>query len=325
MFDISMEKEPALSLLYALIAGAMSLLCISHYFFGHFDLLLIQLMSIAIFVFTSIFLFLNRNRAMSQYINLITLTAIALLMQYQLNFNAHITIHWIYVFPVISYFALPLRWALLLNIAVMLSSISQLIFLMPLNEALKFMFIYILIGMCSLCYAYVNNVKQSNLLKLAVTDYQSGAYNSRYLLHKLHQEIARSETTSRILSMLAITIDDYQQIQDIHGKDIGGRLLKLFRNKLISLLRAGDDIFHNGKGTFYILLPNCSMEGGIVLKERLLKEMEEEHWGDVGDLQLNVGLASLNHKENAESFLHRASGFVHKQQQTALRLMSFNN
>jgi hypothetical protein len=53
--------------------------------------------------------------------------------------------------------------------------------------------------------------------------------------------------------------------------------------------------------------------------------MEEEHWGDVGNLQLNVGLASLNHKENAESFLHRASGFVHKQQQTALRLMSFNH
>ena len=57
MFDISMEKEPALSLLYALIAAAMGLLCVSHYFFGHFDVLLIQLMSIAIFIFTSVFLF----------------------------------------------------------------------------------------------------------------------------------------------------------------------------------------------------------------------------------------------------------------------------
>lgn len=325
MFEISMEKEPALSLLYALIAGAMTLLCVSHYFLGHFDILLIQLMTIAILIFTAVFLFLNRNRAISLYINLMTLSSIALLMQYQLNFNPEITMHWIYVFPVISYFALPLRWAFLLNLAVMLSTFSQMYFLVELNKAIKFMFIYLLLGMCALCYAYVNNLKQSNLLKLAVTDYQSGAYNSRFLLHKLHQEIARSETTSRTLSMLAITIDDYQQIQDIHGKNVAARLLKIFRYKLISLLRAGDDIFHNGRGTFYILLPNCSMEGGVVLKERLLKEMEEEHWGDVGDLQLNVGLASLNHKENAESFLHRASGFVHKQQQTALRLMSFNH
>ena len=325
MFDISMEKEPALSLLYALIAAAMGLLCVSHYFFGHFDVLLIQLMSIAIFIFTSVFLFLNRNRALSQYINLLTLTSIALLMQYQLNFNSELTLHWIYVFPVISYFALPIKWAFLLNVAVMFSSISQLIFILSTQQTLKFMFIYMLVGMCSLCYAYVNTLKQTNLLKLAVTDYQSGAYNSRYLLEKLHQEIARSETTSRTLSMLAITIDDYQQIQEIHGKDASNRLVKLFRHKLIALLRAGDDIFHNAKGTFYILLPNCSMEGGVILKERLLKDMDNEHWGDIGDLQLNIGLASLNHKENAESFLHRASGFVHKQQQTALRLMSFNN
>lgn len=325
MFEISMEKEPALSLLYALIAAAMSLLCISHYFLGHLEVLLLQLMTIAILMFTSVFLFLNRNRAISQYINLMTLTSIALLMQYQLNFNPELTMHWIYVFPVISYFALPLRWAFMLNVAVILSTLSQLIFLVATEQAIKFMLIYLLIAMCSLCYAYVNNLKQSNLLSLAVTDYQSGAYNSRYLLHKLHQEIARSETTNRTLSMLAITIDDYQQIQDIHGKNVSGRLLKSFRYRLISILRAGDDIFHNGKGTFYILLPNCPMEGAVVSKERLLKEMEDEHWGDVGDLQLNVGLASLNHKESAESFLHRASGFVHKQQQTALRLMSFNH
>lgn len=325
MFDISMEKEPALSLLYALIAGAMSLLCISHYFFGHFDILLIQLMTIAIFIFTSVFLFLNRNRTMSQYINLLTLTSVALLIQYQLNFNPELTMHWIYVFPVISYFALPIRWAFLLNTSVMISTLSQLFFLIGTEQTLKFILVYMLVGMCSLCYAYVNILKQTNLLKLAVTDYQSGAYNSSYLLQKLHQEIARSETTSRTLSMLAITIDDYLQIREIHSKNASNRLVKLFRHKLITLLRAGDDIFHNGKGTFFILLPNCSMEGGVILKERLLKEMEEEHWGDVGDLQLNVGLASLNHKENAESFLHRASGFVYKQQQTALRLMSFND
>lgn len=324
MFDISMEKEPALSLLYGILAAAMSLLCFSHYFFGHFEILLIQLMTIAILIFTSIFLFLNRNKSLSQYINLLTLTSIALLIQYQLNFNAKLTMHWIFVFPVISYFALPIRWAFILNTTVMLCTLSQLSFLVEIKETLRLMFIYVLVGMCSLCYAYVNTMKQTNLLKLAVTDYQSGAYNSRYLLHKLHQEIARSETTSRTLSMLAITIDDFQQIQDIHGKNIGSKLLKSFRYKLITLLRAGDEIFHNGKGTLYILLPNCSMEGGVQLKDRLLKELEGEHWGDVGDLQLNVGLASLNPKETAESFLHRASGFVHKQQQTALRLMSFN-
>jgi len=324
MFDISMEKEPAQSLLYILLASAMGFLCISHYIYGHYNILLLQLLTAAILFLSSVFLYLNQNRALNQYINLLSLTAIALLMQYQLFFNADLTMHWIYLFPMISYFTLPIRWAFALNMTVMLCTIYQLFLLLEPIETLRFSFIYILIGMCSLCYAYVNNLKQTNLLKLAVTDYQSGAYNNRYLAHKLEQEIARSETTNRKLSMLALTIDDFQQIQDIHGKNMGGRLLKTFRYRLDDLLRAGDEIFHNGKGSFYILLPNCSLEGGISIKDRLLKKLHLEQWGDVGDLQLNAGIASLNHNESAESFLNRASGFVHKQQQTALRLMAFN-
>ncbi|GAA6135029.1 diguanylate cyclase DgcK [Oceaniserpentilla sp. 4NH20-0058] len=324
MFDISMEKEPAQSLLYILLACAMGILCISHYYFGHLNILLIQLTTTVILLLTSAFLHLNQERSLNKYINLLSLTAIALLMQYQLFFNTELTMHWIYLFPMISYFALPISWAFLLNVSVMLCTIYQLFLLLEIFETLRFSCIYILIGMCSLCYAYVNNLKQKNLLKLAVTDYQSGAYNERYLTHKLKQEIARSEATNRRLSMLAVTIDDFQQIQDIHGKNMGGKLLKNFRYKLIVLLRAGDEIFHNGQGSFYILLPNCSLEGGIIIKDRLIKLLSEDNWGDVGDLQLNAGLASLNHNETAESFLNRASGFVHKQQQTALRLMSFN-
>lgn len=324
MFNISMEKEPAQSLLYILLGSAMIFLSGSHYYFGHLNVFLIQLLTAAILILTSTFLYLNQNKGFNQYINLLSLTVIAILMQYQLFFNTELTMHWIYLFPMISYFTLPISWAFLLNLSVMSCTIYQLLILLDSIETLRFIFIYILIGMCSLCYAYVNNLKQSNLLELAVTDYQSGAYNNRFLIHKLKQEIARSEATDRKLAMLAITIDGFQQIQDIHGKSMSGKLLKSFRYKLDYLLRAGDEIFHNGKGSFYLLLPNCSMEGGVTIKDRLMKKLEQESWGDVGELQFNAGIAGLNHNESAESFLNRASGFVHKQQQTALRLMSFN-
>ena len=76
MFEISMEKDPALSLLYALAAGGISLLCISHYYFGHFDILLINIIAIAIFTFASLFLYLNRDQANRNYINVLTLSLI---------------------------------------------------------------------------------------------------------------------------------------------------------------------------------------------------------------------------------------------------------
>ncbi len=325
MFEISMEKGPALTLLYGLLMMASTVLSASHYWYGHFDILLINLISIAIFGFASIFSSINRNQYYSKYINVLTLCAIALLMQYQLHYQPSLTFHWIYIFPILSYFTLPLAWAFGLNVAVLISSLSQLIFIYDVQQCLRLLLVYTTIGMCSMFYAYLNDFKQKRLLDLAVTDYQSGAYNSRFLLHMLQQEISRSQYTKRTLSLLALSIDDYPQILEIHGRDSSVKLLKEFRLKLIKLLRAGDEIFHNGKGTFYILLPNCPIEGIVVLKERLQMHLDKVQWGDVGELQLNTGLATLKDQEQAESFLHRAGEQVVKQQQTALRLMAFNH
>ena len=324
MFQISMAKDPAVSLLYALLAGASILLAISHYVFGHYDIMFLTMITIGIYTPAAIFLFLNREQAYSKYANILILTTVATIIQYQLSIEPELTVHLAFAFPIISYFILPMRWAFTLNTAFMASTAVQIVVHYETTESIRLILIYLSLGTSSLCYAYINTVKRKNLLNLAVTDYQSGAYNNRYMVEKLHQEIARSAVTNRTLSLLAVTIEDYQQIQDIHGQNVSEKLLKDFHKSINDLLRAGDDIFHNGKGTFYILLPNCPIEGAIVLKERVFKNINAIQWQNVGDLQLNIGFATLESNENAEQFLHRASGHLVKQQQTALRLLAFD-
>ena len=324
MFQISMAKDPAVSLLYALLAGASTLLAISHYVFGHYDIMFLTMITIGIYTPAAIFLFLNREQAYSKYANILILTTVATIIQYQLSIAPELTVHLAFAFPIISYFILPMRWAFTLNTAFMANTAVQIAVYYETTESIRLILIYLSLGTSSLCYAYINTVKRKNLLNLAVTDYQSGAYNNRYMVEKLHQEIARSAVTNRTLSLLAVTIEDYQQIQDIHGQNVSEKLLKDFHKSINDLLRAGDDIFHNGKGTFYILLPNCPIEGAIVLKERVFKNINAIQWQNVGDLQLNIGFATLESNENADQFLHRASGHLVKQQQTALRLLAFD-
>jgi diguanylate cyclase (GGDEF)-like protein len=320
-----MAKDPAVSLLYGLLAGASFLLTISHYFFGYYDAMFLTMIKVGIYTPAAIFLFLNREQAYSKYANILILTSIATIIQYQLSIATEHTIHLAFVFPIICYFILPMRWALTLNMAFMASTSIQIWLFYEITEAIRLILIYMALGTSSLAYAYINTVKRKNLLSRAVTDYQSGAYNNRYMVEKLNQEIARSAVTNRTLSLLAITIEDYQQIQDIHGNNTSERLLKDFHKAVNNLLRAGDEIFHNGNGTFYILLPNCPIEGAIVLKERVLKNIHPVQWQDVGDLQLVTGFATLESNENTEQFLRRASSHLVKQQKTALRLMAFDN
>lgn len=325
MFKVSMSKDPAISLLYSLIAAASILLAISHYIFGHYQSLFFTMMSIGIYVPGAIFLFLNRDPAYSKYTNILILASIATVIQYQLTLAPFLTIHLAFAFPILSYFVLPIRWAVILNISFMLCTALQIIWTYQVVDSIRLILIYEIIGTSALCYSYINRIKRRTLLNLAVTDYQSGAYNNRHLNEKLQQEIARSSVTKRTLSLLAITIEDYQQILEIHGSATGETLLKSFHNKIKVLLRAGDDVFHNGKGTFFILSPNCPIEGAMVLKDRLFNNLNNLQWQDAGDIQLNATYSTLNPSENAEQFLHRASEHLVKQQETSLRLLAFDN
>jgi diguanylate cyclase (GGDEF)-like protein len=324
MFEISMAKDPAVSLLYGLIGGACILLSISHYVFGHYDVMFLTMITSGLLLPGAVFLFLNRDQAHGKYANILILTSIATIFQYQFSIAPSLSIHLVFAFPIISYFILPIPWAIKINLVFMASTFAQISMAYNLADSIRLSIIYLAFDLSSLSYAYLNTVKRQRLLNLAVTDYQSGAYNNRYLTVKLNQEIARSAVTNRTLSLLAVTIEDYQQIQDIHGPKTSDHLLQDFFKTVNDLLRAGDDIFHNGKGTFFILLPNCPIEGAIVLKERVIKNISSIQWQDVGDLQLNIGFATLEAKECTEQFLHRASGYLVKQQQTALRLMAFD-
>ena len=325
MFNFSMEKDPALSLLYSLFFIAGLLLNVSQYWLGQYNLVMPSLVINGVFLVSALFFLFNRNKSISKYVNLLSLTAIAVALQYQLHFNPEISIHWFYVFPLLTFFVLPVSWAFAINVSMIVGLIINQNQLFTHSLDATALLMTVLFSLCGAGYALSNQIKRRNLLRLAVTDYQSGAYNDLHLKTKLHEEVARSNVTNRTLSLLAVTIEDYNQIWEIHGQTITMDLLKEFKDVVGRILRAGDEIFHNGQGTFYLLLPNCPIEGATVLKARLIKNLENHTWPETDDLQLNTGFATLNFNESAEDFLRRASEHVSKQQQTALRLLAFND
>lgn len=323
MFSLSLSRTPALSLLYTLLAIANVLLTMNHYWVGMYHIVLIHLSAATVYGFAAIFIYLSTNQKISDMLNLVALACIAIVTQYQLHYEAELTLYWLFTFPIISYFVLSMSRALALNSAVLVSSLTQLYDQFTLQQILSLVSVYLLIGLCSLCYAYLNNNRQKKLLELAVTDHLSGAFNIRQLRKKLDIEIARSHFTNRTLSLIALTIDDYHQILEIHGRYQSDQLLKQFNHVLTELLRTGDEIFHDGEGSFYLLLPNCPNEGAVVLRERLNHTLKAKQWGEIGELQINTGLATLGSNETAETFLQRTLKQIKQQQQTALRLLAF--
>ncbi len=151
----------------------------------------------------------------------------------------------------------------------------------------------------------------------------SGAYSESHLRRRLLQEVARSKYTKRALSILIFKVEDF----DLFEEGLATRVLKQFLNayrvSVTTQIRAGDEVYYLGHGDFLLLLPNCNEEGSLVLKERLIRQLESRAWPVLGSIHLIVGFATHNDTESADEMLARARHQLNKQQKTALRLVAF--
>lgn len=326
MFSPRPIANSGLPLLYSVVALLLGILAVSHYLLGMLDLLLITLIAVAPLLFATVYLYINHDDRAGRFINPALICLLAGLMIYQLPYAPEITLQWSYSLPVLAFLVLPIGSATLICMILLLAMGASLFGheLLPPLHALRSLVILVLLSICTWCYASINNSHRRSLRALAVTDYQSGAFNSAHLKAVLDQEIARSYVTHRTLSLIAITLEDHQQIVEIHGAGNSRQLLHNICQQIRTIIRAGDEIFHDGKGTFYLLLPNCQMDGAVILKERISRQLGEKQWDHIGELNFTTGIATLNEGEDSAGFMQRAARHLLKMQSTALKLVAFS-
>ena len=81
---------------------------------------------------------------------------------------------------------------------------------------------------------------------------------------------ARALRTGRPLTLLALDIDRFKQVNDQHGHAAGDVVLRHFGSLATALLRSGDVIGRLGGEEFVALLPDTDSDGGVGVAERLL-------------------------------------------------------
>jgi diguanylate cyclase (GGDEF)-like protein len=133
---------------------------------------------------------------------------------------------------------------------------------------------------------------------LATRDPLTLLRNRREMEESLDQELSRHARQREHLALMFIDCDDFKQVNDTYGHDVGDLYLKHVAAQLKELTRKSDLVFRFAGDEFVILLPNQRQEGADVIASRIKAHLLTTpllHEGMRIDVRLSYGVISTEH------------------------------
>jgi diguanylate cyclase (GGDEF)-like protein len=109
---------------------------------------------------------------------------------------------------------------------------------------------------------------------LAYHDELTDLPNRTLLNDRLHQGILAARRDARALSLLALDLDGFKEINDSLGHHAGDRVLQLVAVRLRTALRESDTVARLGGDEFAVLLPNTDAGGAELTASKILQELQ---------------------------------------------------
>ena len=115
---------------------------------------------------------------------------------------------------------------------------------------------------------------QQRIQHLAYHDNLTGLPNRGLLQDRLGHSIARAERSGRKVAVLFLDLDNFKNINDTLGHDVGDELLRQVSRRLSECVRAGDTIARQGGDEFIVLLDNLEDgRGASVVAQKILNSL----------------------------------------------------
>jgi diguanylate cyclase (GGDEF)-like protein len=148
----------------------------------------------------------------------------------------------------------------------------------------------------NLAVALNNAVSFERLQQVAACDPLTGCYNRRFGLRRLTEEFERAVRSSEPLGLLLFDLDHFKTINDVHGHQMGDRVLQAAARAARRVLRDGDVLMRYGGEEFVAVLPGAGPGDLLELGERIRRAVAETALADGHDLvrvTVSVGAAAF--------------------------------
>lgn len=148
-----------------------------------------------------------------------------------------------------------------------------------------------------------------------VRDSLTGLYNHSTTMQFLTVETQRAERAGAPVSLAALDLDHFKNVNDTHGHAVGDRVIKALARTLSVRLRGTDIIGRTGGEEFMIIMPDTPVGRAVAV----LNEIREAfgavvHKSEAGDfaVTLSIGVAAAPPYDTVQSMSERADSALYK-------------
>jgi diguanylate cyclase (GGDEF)-like protein len=138
--------------------------------------------------------------------------------------------------------------------------------------------------------AIENSRDVTRIQQMSLIDDCTGLYNARHLYDVLGRELERCNKLGLPVSLAFLDLDQFKQVNDVHGHLVGSELLALTGRRLreFSTKRRKDLCFRYGGDEFVVLMPETDSETALAQAGYLLKALKSTRFAMKNGLSLSV-------------------------------------
>ncbi len=148
-------------------------------------------------------------------------------------------------------------------------------------------------------------IKSRELEKLSITDKLTEISNRMKIEDILIAEIKRVQRTGRPFSVIMLDVDDFKEINDSYGHQVGDNVLREIAGLLKRSIRESDSIGRWGGEEFLIVCPETRENGSVVVAEHLRQRIADRTLSGGVRVTCSFGVAEYRAEEGETQFLRR--------------------
>ena len=161
-------------------------------------------------------------------------------------------------------------------------------------------------------------IQVRGLKKIASQDSLTGLANRRVLISALTSAITTSSSGGRKHAFFLIDLNDFKQVNDLHGHAIGDRVLQVAAERFRTVARPSDLLVRLGGDEFAVLLYDVDRDMAHVIGLRFMGALQSKVWvgGILHEIGASIGAALIPDDgtttdeiiHNADLAMYRAKG-----------------